>query len=76
MEFGARTGPKCSGQNRSPISRPSPHHFKPFQRNARSWSALFQQRPALEKGDYFRSDWLPDRAAAAARAAADLRRLT
>lgn len=25
---------------------------------ARTWSALYQQRPAPEEGDYFRSDWL------------------
>lgn len=27
-------------------------------RDARLWSALYQQRPAPEEGDYFRSDWL------------------
>lgn len=25
---------------------------------ARTWSALYQQRPAPEEGDYFKSDWL------------------
>jgi predicted phage terminase large subunit-like protein len=25
---------------------------------ARTWSALYQQRPAREEGDYFRADWL------------------
>lgn len=25
---------------------------------ARTWSALYQQRPAPEEGDYFRADWL------------------
>lgn len=25
---------------------------------ARSWSALYQQRPAPEEGDYFKTDWL------------------
>lgn len=33
-------------------------HFAPFRRNARTWSALFQQRPAPESGDYFQSEWL------------------
>jgi predicted phage terminase large subunit-like protein len=27
---------------------------------ARTWSALYQQRPAPEEGDYFKSDWLID----------------
>jgi predicted phage terminase large subunit-like protein len=35
-----------------------PHHFPPFKRNARTWSALYQQRPAPEEGDYFQGDWL------------------
>jgi hypothetical protein len=25
---------------------------------ARTWSALYQQRPAPEEGDYFRAEWL------------------
>jgi hypothetical protein len=25
---------------------------------ARDWSALYQQRPAPEEGDYFKADWL------------------
>ena len=33
-------------------------HFAPFKRNPRSWSALFQQRPAPDTGDYFESAWL------------------
>jgi predicted phage terminase large subunit-like protein len=33
-------------------------HFAPFRRNARSWSALFQQRPAPDTGDYFDAEWL------------------
>jgi len=28
------------------------------QRDTRTWSALYQQRPVPETGDYFRSDWL------------------
>ena len=35
-----------------------PNHFASFKRNTRTWSALFQQRPAPEEGDYFQSDWL------------------
>jgi predicted phage terminase large subunit-like protein len=35
-----------------------PGHFEPFKRNARTWSALFQQRPSPETGDYFRAEWL------------------
>lgn len=33
-------------------------HFAPFRRNARTWNALFQQRPAPESGDYFKAEWL------------------
>ncbi len=33
-------------------------HFAPFKRNARTWSALFQQRPAPDTGDYFQAEWL------------------
>lgn len=33
-------------------------HFEPFQRNARTWSALFQQRPAPDTGDFFKAEWL------------------
>jgi predicted phage terminase large subunit-like protein len=36
----------------------TPEHFAPFKRNARSWSALFQQRPAPDSGDFFQSEWL------------------
>lgn len=35
-----------------------PGHFDSFKRNARTWSALYQQRPAPESGDYFQSEWL------------------
>jgi predicted phage terminase large subunit-like protein len=28
------------------------------QRDVRNWSALYQQRPVPESGDYFKSDWL------------------
>ena len=27
-------------------------------RHARTWAALYQQRPAPEEGDYFKADWL------------------
>lgn len=32
-------------------------HFARFQRNARTWSALFQQKPAPDTGDYFKDEW-------------------
>ena len=35
-----------------------PGFFEPFKRNARSWSSLYQQRPAPETGDYFKAEWL------------------
>lgn len=36
----------------------TPEHFAPFKRSPRTWSALFQQRPAPESGDYFKAEWL------------------
>lgn len=33
-------------------------HFAPFKRNARTWSALFQQKPAPAEGTYFQAEWL------------------
>jgi len=33
-------------------------HWKPFERVARTWSALFQQKPAPDTGDYFKREWL------------------
>lgn len=33
-------------------------HWAQFKRNPRTWSALYQQRPAPEDGDYFRAEWL------------------
>jgi predicted phage terminase large subunit-like protein len=33
-------------------------HFTPFKVHARTWAALYQQRPSPEEGDYFRADWL------------------
>ncbi len=35
-----------------------PKHFEPYKRSARTWSALYQQRPAPETGDFFQADWL------------------
>ena len=36
----------------------TPEHFAPFQREPRTWSALFQQRPAPDSGDFFKAEWL------------------
>lgn len=47
-EIGERVWPEWFGEN----------HFEPFRRNARTWNALYQQRPAPEDGDYFKADWL------------------
>lgn len=35
-----------------------PDHFAPFKRNARTWSSLYQQRPAPETGEFFKAEWL------------------
>jgi predicted phage terminase large subunit-like protein len=35
-----------------------PDHFTQFKRNPRTWSALYQQRPAPEQGTYFQAEWL------------------
>lgn len=32
-------------------------HFDRFKANPRTWSALFQQKPAPDTGDYFRREW-------------------
>jgi len=32
-------------------------HWQPFKRNARTWSALFQQKPTPEEGTYFQRSW-------------------
>jgi predicted phage terminase large subunit-like protein len=32
--------------------------FAPFKRNPRTWSSLYQQRPAPDTGTYFQSSWL------------------
>lgn len=33
-------------------------HWTPFRRIPRTWSALYQQRPAPDSGDYFKAEWL------------------
>lgn len=33
-------------------------HFTSFKMNTRTWSSLYQQRPAPESGDYFQADWI------------------
>jgi predicted phage terminase large subunit-like protein len=33
-------------------------HWAQFEKNARTWSALYQQKPAPETGSYWRADWL------------------
>lgn len=43
-------------------------HWSQFESNARTWSALYQQRPAPESGNYFRAEWLRPYTDAPARA--------
>lgn len=33
-------------------------HWAPFERMPRTWSALYQQRPAPDTGDYFKREWI------------------
>lgn len=33
-------------------------HWAPFERIPRTWSALYQQRPTPESGDYFKREWI------------------
>lgn len=35
-----------------------PEHWAPFKRMPRTWSALFQQSPAPDTGDYFKREWI------------------
>lgn len=35
-----------------------PEHWQPFKRLPRTWSALYQQRPAPDSGDYFKKEWI------------------
>lgn len=32
-------------------------HWKPFQTNPRTWTSLYQQRPAPDEGTFFQRDW-------------------
>lgn len=32
-------------------------HWKPFQRNARTWSSLYQQKPSPEEGTFLKGEW-------------------
>lgn len=32
-------------------------HWKPFQRNARTWFSLYQQKPSPEEGTFFKKEW-------------------
>lgn len=32
-------------------------HWRPFQRNQRTWSSLYQQRPSPDEGTFFQRDW-------------------
>lgn len=36
----------------------TPEMFAPFKRNPRTWSSLYQQRPAPDAGVLFKSEWL------------------
>lgn len=33
-------------------------HWQPFKRSPRTWSALFQQIPSPDTGDYFKREWI------------------
>jgi hypothetical protein len=35
-----------------------PDHFATVKRHARTWSALYQQRPVPKEGAFFKADWL------------------
>ena len=37
-----------------------PDHWAKFERLPRTWSALFQQRPSPDTGDYFKREWVHD----------------
>lgn len=32
-------------------------HWKPFQKNVRTWTSLYQQRPTAAEGTFFKRDW-------------------
>lgn len=52
-------------------------HWAQFENNSRTWSALYQQRPSPETGDYWKAEWLrpyvtaPDRATLSVYGASD-----
>lgn len=35
----------------------SHEHWAPFQRNNRTWTSLYQQKPSAEEGTFFKRDW-------------------
>jgi predicted phage terminase large subunit-like protein len=35
-------------------------HWAPFKRNARTWSSLYQQKPAPDEGTFFQRTWFPE----------------
>lgn len=35
----------------------SHEHWEPFKRNPRTWSSLYQQKPAPQEGTYFKREW-------------------
>jgi hypothetical protein len=38
----------------------SHEHWKPFQTDQRSWTSLYQQRPAPDEGTFFQREWLQE----------------
>jgi predicted phage terminase large subunit-like protein len=42
-------------------------HWTPFKRKARTWSALYQQKPTPDDGNYWKADWLKPYAVVPAR---------
>lgn len=38
----------------------SHEHWRPFQRNARTWTSLYQQKPAPDEGTYFQRSWFTE----------------
>lgn len=39
----------------------TPEHFEGFKKQARTWSALFQQSPSPEEGTFFKKEWFEPR---------------
>ncbi len=35
----------------------SHEHWAPFQRNTRTWTSLYQQKPAADEGTFFKTEW-------------------